>query len=345
MLIIGCDFHAGFEVLSIFDNRSNQLGEKRLSHVAEAAAFYRGLAEPARVGIEAGAPCAWFRRLLAECGHELWVGDAARIRAAEVRKQKTDRRDAELILRLMLENRFPRIWVPTEAERDVRQLLLDRHHRLRARTRAKNQLQALAMNQGVQQGRRLWTAAGRQLLADLPMLPHAARRRDQLLAWLQELDQQMAALDVLIAAEARQRPQAVRLMTHPGVGPQTALATVLTLGEVSRFRSARQVSSYLGLVPSEASSGGKRRLGHISKQGSSLMRFLLVEAGQTAVKGDEQLRRAYRRMWARKGNRAVAKVMVARRLAIRLYWMLRQRWDYAELVRHAGEPGSSCGKR
>ncbi len=309
MLIIGCDFHAGLEVLSIFDNRTGEVKEKRLSHPVEATAFYRGLREQgerARVGIEAGAPCQWFRRLLAECGHELWVGDAARIRAAEPRKQKTDRRDAELILRLMVEGRFPRIWVPSEEERDVRQLLMDRHQRMRARTRAKNQLQALAMNQGVQKGRRLWTAAGRVLLAGLEMMPHAARRRDELLHGLELLDRQIAELDVVIAEEVR-RPAAVRLMTHPGVGPQTALATVLTLGDVSRFENAHKLSGYLGLVPSEHSSGGKQRLGHISKQGSSLMRFLLVEAGQTAVRGDEQLRRAYKRMWVRKGNRAVAK--------------------------------------
>ena len=170
MLIIGCDFHAGFQVLAIFDNRIGTTTEKRLAHPGEAVAFYRGLQEQSqrvRVGLEAGAPCQWFRRLLAECGHELWVGDATRIRAAAVGKKKTDREDAKLILQMMREERFPRIWVPTEEERDVRQLLLDRHHRVRARTQAKNQLQALAMNQGVQKGRRLWTEAGRELLAGL----------------------------------------------------------------------------------------------------------------------------------------------------------------------------------
>ncbi len=345
MLIIGCDFHAGFQVLSIFDNRSDEVSEKRLAHPAEAIEFYRGLTDPARVGIEAGAPCQWFRRLLAESGHDLWVGDAAKIRAAETRKQKTDRRDAELLMRLMVEERFPRIWVPSEEERDVRQLLMDRHHRLKARTAAKNQLQSLAMNQGVQKGKRLWTMAGRQLLADLEMMPHAARRRDQLLQWVGLLDQQIAELDVLIAAEAKRRPASLLLMTHPGIGVQTALAAVLTLGDVTRFAHARKVPSYLGLVPSEYSSGGKQRLGHISKQGSALMRFLLVEAGQTAVRFDEELKRAYQRLWVRKGNRAVAKVMVARRLAVRLYWMLRNQWTYAELVRHVGEPESFRGKQ
>ena len=160
-----------------------------------------------------------------------------------------------------------------------------------------------------------------------------------------ELDAEIAAMDVRVWAEVQRRPAARRLKTHPGVGPQTALATVLTLGEVSRFSSARKVSAYLGLVPTEYSSGGKQRLGHISKQGSSLMRFLLVEAGQSAVQRDEELQRAYKRLWVRQGNRAAAKVMVARRLAVRLYWMLRHEWTYAELVRHAGKPGSSWGKR
>ena len=152
MLIIGCDFHSGFQQIAIFDNQTGEVVEKKLLHPGEAMVFYQGQREPVRVGMESGSPCQWFRRLLSECGHELWIGDAARIRAAEVRRQKTDRRDAELILKLLLEERFPRIWVPSEEERDVRQLLLDRHHRMRMRTRVKNQLQSLALCTGCSAG-------------------------------------------------------------------------------------------------------------------------------------------------------------------------------------------------
>ena len=338
MLIIGCDFHSGFQQIAIFDNQTGEIQEKKLLHPDQAAEFYRGQGETVRVGMESGAPCQWFRRMLSECGHELWIGDATKIRAAEPRKQKTDRRDAELILKLMLENRFPRIWVPSEEERDVRQLLMDRHHRMRMRTRVKNQLQALALNQGLQKGRKLWSEAGMQQLRELPMMEHAGRRRDELLRTVCELNAQIAELDVLVQHEAESRPDVGRLMTHPGVGPQTALAMVLTIGEPSRFESPKKVASYLGLIPGEYSSGNLQRLGHISKQGSSLMRFLLVEAGQTAVRGDAELRRAYARLAAKK-SRAVAKVMVARRLAVRLYWMLRRNWTYTELARHVGEPG------
>ncbi len=164
----------------------------------------------------------------------------------------------------------------------------------------------------------------------MPLLPYAAQRRQQLLRALDGLEAEISELDRRVGEEARQRPEAVRLMTHPGVGPVTALAMVLTLGPAERFGSAKQVGSYFGLIPSEESSGGKQRLGRISKQGSWFLRFLLVEAGQTAARLDPQLKRFYQRLAMRK-NRSVAKVAVARKLATRLYLMLREDWTYAQL--------------
>ncbi|HTT23516.1 MAG TPA: IS110 family transposase [Candidatus Sulfotelmatobacter sp.] len=331
MLIIGCDFHPGFQQVAIFDNRTGEIQEKRLQHRGEAEAFYRSLAgQRVQVGMEACGHYPWFERLLAELGMELRMGDAAKVRAGVVRKQKTDRRDAEHLLRLLLEDRFPQIWVPSLEVRDVRQLLVHRHKQVQARTRTKNQLQAMALSQGVQKKRRLWTQAGREELEQLPLLPYAAQRRQQLLRALEGLEAEIGELDRRVAEEARQRPEAVRLMTHPGVGPVTALALVLTLGPAERFGSAKQGGSYFGLIPSEESSGGKQRLGRISKQGSSFLRFLLVEAGQTAARLDPQLQRFYRRLAAHK-NRSVAKVAVARKLATRLYLMLREHWTYAQL--------------
>jgi transposase len=139
---------------------------------------------------------------------------------------------------------------------------------------------------------------------------------DQLDPWIEELDR-------AVIQEAESRPAAVHLMKQPGVGPVTALAFVLTIGSVERFAKSRQVVSYLGLNPSEDSSGGRQRLGAISKQGNSMMRFLLVEAGQTASRLDEELRRDYQRLKFRRGS-AVAKVAIARKLAVRLYWRLRE---------------------
>jgi transposase len=331
MLIIGCDFHPGFQQVAIFDNLTGEIKEKRLQHREEAEQFYRSLAgQEVLVGMEACGHYPWFERMLGEVGIELWLGDAARVRASVVRKQKTDRRDAEHLLDLLRQDRFPRIWVPSLEVRDVRQLLVHRHKQVQTRTRTKNQLQAMALSQGVQKKRKLWTKAGRAALEQSPLLPYAAQRRKRLLEALDELDVEISELDRRVYEEAQQRPEAVRLMTHPGVGPVTALAMVLTLGPAERFGSGKQVGSYFGLIPSEESSGGKQRLGKISKQGSSFLRFLLVEAGQSAARIDPQLRRFYRRLAVRK-NRGVAKVAVARKLATRLYLMLRENWTYAQL--------------
>jgi transposase len=333
MLIIGCDFHPGFQQVAIFDNQTGEYQEKRLRHREEAEQFYRSLAgEGVRVGMEACGHYPWFERLLAKLGMELWLGDAGKIRATEVRRQKTDRRDAEQLLRLLMEGRFPRIWVPSLEERDVRQLLVHRHKQVQARTRVKNQLQALALSQGVQRKRKLWSQVGRAELEKLELLPYAAIRRQHLLQMLDGLEWEIETLNRQVEEEVKQRPAAVRLMSHPGVGPVTALAMVLTLGPAERFESGRKVGSYFGLIPSEHSSGGRQQLGRISKQGSSFLRFLLVEAGQSAARHDPELGRFYRRLAVRK-HRALAKVAVARKLATRLYLMLREDWTYAQLCR------------
>jgi transposase len=141
MLIIGCDFHTRYQQIAMMEEATGELTERRLDHESgEAQAFYRKLQGPVRVGIEATGPIHRFQRLLAELGHELWIGDSAKIRASEVRKQKTDERDAMLILDLLLAKRFPKIWVPTPAERDLRQLLRHRHKLVCMRTMLGNQL-------------------------------------------------------------------------------------------------------------------------------------------------------------------------------------------------------------
>ena len=324
MTIIGVDFHSRFQQIAMLDTDSGEVVERRLDHSnGEVPNFYSGLPKPVLVGMEATGYAQWFERMLAKLGHELWVGDAAKIRAAMVRKQKTDARDALHILDLLVENRFPQIWIPSPAERDLRQLLRHRHKMVCLRTSVRNQLHALAMGQGVYRKRKLWAAGGRTELAALGLDPWASRRRQELLAILDRLDPSLTELDRAVGKEAEERPAARCLMEQAGVGPVTALMFVLTIGPVERFRSSKQVVSYLGLNPRESSSGGRQRLGSISKQGNSMARFLLVEAAQTAARYDEELRRDYQRLKFRRGT-AVAKVAIARKLAVRLYWKLRK---------------------
>ncbi len=341
MKIIGCDFHPSYQQIAMLDLATGEAVERKLAHEeGEAQRFYEGLkGEGVRIGMEACGNSLWFERMMEELGHELWLGDAAKIRAMEVRQQKTDRRDAEHLLKLLVENRFPRVWVPTMAVRDARQLLLHRHKLIQMRTRVKNELQHLALNQGVRRKRKLWTEAGRTVLESLPLTGWTARRRADLLELLDELQQKIAELDRAVEEEAAKHAAVALLRTHPGVGPITALAFALTLGPASRFRRGRQVASYVGLIPREYSSGGRQKFSSISKQGSPFLRFLLVEAGQSAARHEPELRRAYQRL-AQKKHRSLAKVMVARKLAVRLYWMLRTQQPYAP-ARMQGSPSHS----
>src|SRR5215831_4493951 len=247
MKYIGCDFHPSFQVIAMLDKETGELVERRLLHTEEARSFYQELPGPVVVGIEASGNTHWFESLLARCRHEMWIGDAAAIARQEGRKQKHDRRAAALILRLMLENRFPKIWVPTVAERDVRQLLIHRQHLVRMRARVKNQLQHIALNQGWQKKRKLWSEAGLELLRNLKLEPWTGQRRDTLLAMLAELEEKVRPLDQAVAREAQACEAARRLATHPGVGPVISLATVLTMGDVGRLDDSRSWVSYLGL--------------------------------------------------------------------------------------------------
>lgn len=332
MRIIGCDYHPSWQQVCWMETTTGETGEEKLEHgTGEAERYYRRLPGRALIGMESTGNCQWFVEMLGKMEHELWVGDAGQIRASEVRQQKNDRRDAALILKLLLEGRFPRIWVPTGEEKDLRQLLLHRHKLVRMRATVKTELQHLAMNQGVTRKRKLWSQAGEKALRELALRPWGSRRREDLWKIREMLDRQIGPLEEAVAAEAEKNETARLLMTQPGVGPITSMAFVLTMGDVKRFPRGKQVASYLGLIPREYSSGGKQRFGSISKQGNRFMRMLLVEAAQSAVRCDPGMKNEYMHRCHRKAK-GVAKVAMARKLAIRLYWMLRTNTAYPEVV-------------
>jgi len=351
MMIIGVDYHPSFQTIAFFVEETGECGEQELNHSdGQAERFYRDLKQRGicvRVGMEATGYSRWFERLLAELGFELWIGDPAEIKAKRVKKQKTDREDARLLLKLMREDRFPRIWVPSPENRDVRQLLWHRHRLVQTRTRIMNQLQALAMNEGKRWKSRLWSQQGRAEFEKLALGPWTSRRRSELLELVDRLNPSIEELTAAVEQEANKRPEALRLMTHPGVGPMTALAYVLIIGTPERFARGKQIGTYVGMIPTEDSSAGKQRLGHISKQGNSLLRYLLVEAAQSATRFNPHWRRRYMRLAMRR-HRSIAKVAMGRRMAIRLYWMWRNGCDYSpslEFGSYAGQLEKRQGGR
>jgi transposase len=342
-MLIGVDYHPSFQTIAFLIEETGEYDERELNHSeGEAERFYRDLKQrgiSVRVGMEATGYSRWFERLLAELGFEVWIGDPAEIKAKRVKKKKTDREDARLLLRLMREDNFPQIWVPSPENRDLRQLLWHRHRLVQMRTRIMNQLQALAMNEGQRWKKKLWSEKGRAVLDKLALAPWASRRRKELLELLDRMDPSIEELTAAVEQEAEKRPDALRLMTHPGVGPITALAYVLIIGTPTRFPRGKQIGNYIGMTPSEDSSAGKQRLGHISKQGSSLLRFLLVEAAQAAARTNPDWKRRYIHLAMRR-HKNIARVAMGRRLAIRLYWMWRNGCEYSPSVEfgsHAGQ--------
>src|SRR5215469_663908 len=257
------------------------------------------------------------------------------------RKQKTDRRDAELILQMLVENRFPAIWLPTKELLDLRALVLHRHQWVRIRTRIQNALQAIALANGLRRGPSLWSYDGQAQIAFLPLPPHASYRRYMLQEMYRKMEEEIENLTQRVAEQAAQRCGARLLMTHPGVGPVTALATDVFLGDPRRFADGKALASYVGLIPREYSSGARQRLGGVTKQGSPLLRFLWCEAGAHAVRRDPELKRFYRRKLVQKGL-GKARVAVARKLGIRLWIMLRDEIDYDEFCRRGQKQQSSA---
>jgi len=210
MIIVGCDYHPGFQQIAYVDTETGELQEQRLAHREEAEGFYRDLGAGGagvRVGMEASGHGRWFERLLAELKIELWIGDAAAIRAKRVRKQRTDRQDAQHILNLLVEDRFPRIWVASWENRDLRQLLWHRHRMVQARTRVMNQLQAVALNEGLRCKKRLWREGGRQQLESLTLAPWTSRRRCDLLELLDRLNPTIAELSQAIEQQVEKYPK------------------------------------------------------------------------------------------------------------------------------------------
>ena len=340
MMIIGCDFHPSFQQIAYLDQETGEYVERRLSHRGEAVAFYRSLAGKALIGVEATGNDRWFRDLMSELGHELLVGDASAIHASAPREQRTDKRDARHILRLLMENRFPAVWQPSVANVEQRQLLLHRCRLVRMGTRIKNQLDSIAKNEGLT-GSQRWSAKRRQQIEALPLTGWYAERRADLLGLLDELARRIEPLDEAVQAAAEQNAEARLLMTHPGVGPVVSLAYVLIVGDWRRFPRGKQVGSYLGLIPAEASSGKhQQRMGHITKQGNTLLRWLMVEAAIKAQSKDPSWHRQYVRLSKNK-HHGVAKVAIAHKLAVRLYWMLRSGQNYEQIMERGSHAGQS----
>jgi transposase len=342
---IGVDFHARQQTISYLTTEAGEIRQLELLHEdpAKVRAFYEQFAgQRVIVGFESSGYAAWFEELLEELGCEIWIGHATYIRQFAKRRQKNDRRDADLILELLLSGDFPRIHRYSRSTRQMLQQLRYRQRLVKMRTMVMNMLLFMASSRGHSFRTQLQSKRGQARLGQLPLPEPLAQQRDELLSLLTQLDQKITTIERWLEQQTAEDVAVQRLRTHPGIGLLTSICVRYTLEDVGRFATTRKVSAFAGFDPMEDRSDERRRMGAISKQGSRWLRFYLVEAGQVAMRKDADLARVYQRI-SRRGGHAKAKVAVARRLLVRAFIMLRDEIDYAEFLRRGVAARSSRG--
>jgi aquaporin Z len=270
------------------DSADDTLHRRELDHQKEVVrSFYAQLTDKVIVELEASGYSTCFIELLEGLGHQVLIGDATEFRRVARRRQKNDRRDASLILDLSLKGEFPQVHRPSLESREVLRHLRYRHKLVEMRTRAKNCLQALAFSAGSAGRSKLLRQKGCEQFKQIRMSAAIACQREEWLSLVDEINQRIKSLDAWLDKQARQDERVMRLQMHPGIRLLTSLALVHALEPVVRFAVSRKVAAYVGLEPMEYSSGDKQRFGSISKGGSRLLRYLLVEAAQITVRRDE----------------------------------------------------------
>jgi transposase len=341
---IGVDFHARKQTVSYLTTEDGENQQVELEHEKDyVRSFYEQFrGQKVIVGFESSGYAAWFEELLEELEYETWVGHALAIRQFARRRQKNDRRDADLILELMVRGDFPRLHRYSRESRETLQQLRYRQRLVKMRTMVINSLRFMVASRGVTLRGTLQSRPGQARLQQVALPGPLGQQRDELLRLLIEIQQKVETVEEWLKQKAEADPRVQRLRTHPGIGLLTGLGLVHTLESIERFSHSRKVTAYVGLDPVEDSSGERRRMGSISKQGSRLMRLLLVEAGQVAARRDAELGQVYRRVTLRRGH-ATAKVAVARRLLVRAFIMLRDEIDYAEFCRRGVAARSARG--
>src|SRR2546428_10641597 len=299
----GVDFHARQQTSCYLTTETREFVTHEIKHQDkdEVRTFYSQFVGCVIVGLEASGYSPWFEQLLEELGHEVWLGDATEIRRRARWRQKNDRRDAELILELLIHDEFPRLHRPSLESREILRMLRYRHKLVKMRTIIKNSLQALALQSGLSRRTKLFTKAGRQELRAAPMSPVMKQQQEQWLELLVVLNQRIVETTLWLKQQSLNDARIRLLRTHPGIGLLTSLGLVHTLAPGSRFCNQRKVTAYAGLEPMERSSAERKRFLGISKAGSRLLRFLVIEAAHTAVKKDDDLKRFYRRLQERRG--------------------------------------------
>lgn len=340
-LYIGVDFHPHQQTLSLCNTETGETDTLTLLHknLEEVRKFYQSL-PTATVGIEASSNAIWFEQMLFEIGHKLLVGNPTLIRSRARSRHKSDKRDADLILDLLLKGEFPSIFRRDPNSNQILEVMRLRDNLVKQRTQTLNRLQALAHSIGLQKGK-MKTLHFQLQLKKAEVSESMNLQRTQLFDLAEMLNKQIKQIETWLKDKAENDEQVQLVRTQKGVGYLTSLAVVHTIGDVTRFtRVSKQVTAFAGLDPVERSSAGKVRFGGVSKAGSPLLRFLLGQAAHLSTRYDPRLKAFYKRL-AKKKPKAVAKIATARKLLVKLAIMLRDQITAEEFDRRGRTVGNA----
>jgi transposase len=324
----GIDYHKKFSVVSLGDCNGNLLEQHKLINdeklLIEFFSQFPGLA----CAVESSRAFEWFVDLLVDLGVRVHVCNPRQVKLIAQTAFKTDKRDSKVLMVLLAKNFLPESYMPTAKERELRERLRWRVSVVRSATRLKLRIHALLDKEHKGwTGKDLFKGAGRKYLQEVELSKPRRALLDKALELLAQLESQLDQEEDWISRQVRKNPQAKLLTTVPGFGNLSALTMVAELGDVTRFRRAEQVAAYFGLVPSESSSGDHRTLGRITKQGSPLVRWLLVQDAWIAVNSDWKFKNKFNQICKRRGKK-VAIIAIARRLAETAYCILRDGVPY-----------------
>lgn len=323
MLYTGLDLHKSFSYITTMNDKGEILGQKKLPSNGEVVEFLKEFGESMKIAIEATPSWYWLYDHLEDEGFDVKLSHPLRTKAIASAKVKTDKVDSVTLAHLLRSDLLPLSYVPEKPVRLNRELLRYRASLVKMQTRIKNKIHTiLAKNNISHDYTDLFGKAGMDFLHSLSLPENYTIALEGYLSVLETVRHKIRSVSKKVQQLAEDDQDSMLLMTIPGVGYYSALLIKSEIGDVKRFPSAKQLCSYAGLVPSTHASGNVCYHGHITKQGSKWLRWILIEAAIHAAKRTGPLRRFYYKVERKKGGK-VAKVATARKLLEWIYHMMR----------------------
>lgn len=348
MIYAGLDLHKSFSVVTVMNAQGKEMvKQKKLPNNSEIIELFQGLKEPMAVAMEATRGWYWLYDLLEEKGIEVKFSHPLKTKAIASAKIKNDKIDSKVLAHLLRADLLPLSYVPERNVRMQRELLRYRASLVRIQTGIKNRVHAiLAKNNITHDFSDLFGKQGKDFLSSLSVSEIYRMALNGYLLVLDELERQIKAVNKRIEDSVRDDEEAKLLMTIPGVGYYSALLIRSEIGDINRFPSAKQLCSYAGVIPSTYASGNTVFHGHITKQGSKWLRWIMAEVVTHCVNRPGHLQRFYSKLERRKGKK-IAKVAAERKLLEWIYHMLRNGRSYKEMGKIAsawGKPATRSGR-